>query len=69
MTAPRSPMMRVKDVCIALDCHSKTVYRMIHANGIPKPLRINSAYRWQREIIERWIADGCPKQEQEASAS
>ena len=39
----------------------KGATRLRDIGGMPPPLRIGRAIRWSREVILKWIADGCPK--------
>ncbi|MBS3735060.1 MAG: helix-turn-helix domain-containing protein [Phycisphaerae bacterium] len=54
-------MMTVDDVAKFLGCSARTVYRLIATGAMPAPLRIGGLIRWQREVLESWIARGCPR--------
>jgi excisionase family DNA binding protein len=49
-------VLTVKEVCDLLRVHQTTLYRLIKAGGIPS-FRIGSDYRFQQDLIERWMAE------------
>ena len=53
-------LMNVKDVADQLQCSQRTVYRLSDTGRLPKPIRLGALLRWDRSVIERWIASGCP---------
>ena len=62
---PRGPssdatMLTVDGVAALLVCSRRTVYRLVDADRIPRPVRIGGMIRWPREQFKRWIARGCP---------
>jgi excisionase family DNA binding protein len=52
--------LTVADVATVLGCSRKHVYTMTDAGRMPAPIRIGRLVRWDREVIQRWIQDGCP---------
>ena len=46
-----------KEVCQLLKIHQSTLYKLVKAGEIPS-FRIGSDYRFQEDLIERWMADG-----------
>lgn len=54
-------MLTVHDVARMLNCSARTVYRLADSGRMPRPVKLGALVRWPREVIERWIAQGCPK--------
>ena len=44
----------------ALGCSERHVHRMKSAGQMPKPVRLGRLLRWDRKVLEAWIASGCP---------
>jgi predicted DNA-binding transcriptional regulator AlpA len=53
-------LMSVDDVAMEIGCCGRSVRRWVDSGRMPKPIRLGSLMRWQRAVIEKWIADGCP---------
>ena len=49
-------ILTVKEVCQLLKIHHTTLYRLVKAGEIPS-FRIGSDYRFQQDLIERWMAE------------
>ncbi len=58
----QSAMLTVHDVARMLNCSARTIYRLTDAGKMPRPVKLNALVRWPREVIEHWIAGGCPDQ-------
>jgi excisionase family DNA binding protein len=43
-----------------LNLSTRTVWRMLSAGQIPKPVRIGASVRWRLDQVREWINDGCP---------
>jgi predicted DNA-binding transcriptional regulator AlpA len=56
------PMMTPKQVAERIQKSEKTVQRMTRSGAIPPPLTLGRELRWEVDVIEDWIAKGCPKQ-------
>jgi excisionase family DNA binding protein len=54
-------LLTVQDVAEMLRCSTRTVYRLCDSGQMPKALRLNGLVRWRRDVVEQWIAGGCPK--------
>ncbi len=54
-------MLTVNGVAEMLACSPRSVYRLVDAGRIPKPVKLGGMIRWPRSQIERWITEGCPK--------
>lgn len=55
-------LMDARDVSRRLSVSTRTVWRLLSADQLPKPVRIGRSVRWQREVVEEWIRLGCPDQ-------
>jgi excisionase family DNA binding protein len=53
-------MLDVQDVAGLLKCSRRHVYRMADAGRMPAPIKLGALVRWDRDVLIRWIADGCP---------
>ena len=53
-------LMDARDVSRRLSVSTRTVWRLLSADQLPKPVRIGRSVRWRREIVEEWIRKGCP---------
>lgn len=58
--AARSLLIPVREVARIMNVSTRSVWRLLSAGKLPRPLRIGGAVRWRRDDLERWIADGCP---------
>jgi len=54
-------MVTIDGVAAMLACSPRTVYRLVDAGRIPRPVRLGGMLRWVREPFEQWIAQGCPE--------
>jgi len=54
--ATPSPIMTVAEVARYLRIHQSTLYRLIHRSQLPC-FKIGSDYRFDRDAIEKWMAD------------
>ncbi len=59
-TCVSAVMLSVADVATMLGCSQRTVYRLADSRRMPRPIKLGALVRWPREVIEGWIADGCP---------
>lgn len=53
-------LLDVRGVAKLLGCSQRSVYRLADGGKMPLPMRLGSMVRWNREVLEKWIADGCP---------
>lgn len=59
-TSQQSALIDVHAVASMLSCSARHVYRLCDAGRMPRPVRLGALVRWDRSVIEAWIADGCP---------
>ena len=53
-------MLKRVDVCRLLGYKPRTWSRHVATGDAPSGIRIGGMARWQREVVEDWVADGCP---------
>ena len=56
-------MYKTGELMKLLNVTRPTLLAMIKDGRIPEPLRMGETRRWPKEIIDKWLADGCPKRE------
>ncbi len=62
-TAPTGAVMLTSnEVARLLKISMRTLWRMHSRGSMPKAIRIGGVVRWSSEVIQKWIADGCPNQ-------
>jgi excisionase family DNA binding protein len=49
-------VLTAKEVCELLQIHQSTLYKLVRAGKIPG-FRVGSDYRFQQDLIERWMAE------------
>lgn len=57
---PSSGMVNVEQFAELLDISTRHVRRLVDAGKAPQPVRLGGCVRWPRQVVEAWIADGCP---------
>ena len=51
----------VRGVAELLNCSTRHVYRLCDSGKMPRPIKLGMTLnRWSREVIDNWIAQGCP---------
>ena len=53
-------LLDVQAVAALLSCSTRHVYRLADAGRMPEPVKLGALVRWNREVVERWLADDCP---------
>ena len=60
-----SILLDVTSVAELLDCSSRHVRRLADAGKMSRPVKLGALVRWNRQVIEDWIKEGCPRQSRE----
>lgn len=60
MPSVESALLDVKQVASLTRCSQRTVYRLVDAGKMPRPVKLGSLVRWRRAEILKWIIAGCP---------
>ena len=58
------PIGRVAEI---LGCSTRKIYSLVDSGMMPTPIRLGGSIRWDRHVLDQWIADGCPRCQQEAA--
>jgi len=56
----KSPLMDVNEFASKLACSAKHVRRMADSGRCPPPIQLGGLRRWNRQVVDDWIAAGCP---------
>ena len=48
------------DIANLLKASTRHVSRLADSGRMPRPMHIGRLVRWQKDIIDSWIANGCP---------
>lgn len=56
---PAAVLLDVDAMAKLFTCSPRHVYRMSDAGRMPAPVRLGNLVRWNRAVIEAWIAGGC----------
>jgi len=59
-TGECSGLVDVQEVARLASCSPRHVFRLVKRGMIPPPVKVGRLTRFQRELIERWILEGCP---------
>ena len=58
--AAEKPLIDVKEFAAKLGCSLKHIRRMADAGRCPPPIQLGGLRRWNRQVVDDWIAAGCP---------
>jgi excisionase family DNA binding protein len=53
-------LLDVNAVAQFLSCSTRHVYRLADSRRMPRPRKLGALVRWDRQELEKWLADGCP---------
>ena len=53
-------LLDVNAVSQFLSCSTRHVYRLADAGRMPRPRKLGTLVRWDRQEIEKWVGDDCP---------
>ena len=53
-------LLDVEGVASLLNCSTRHLYRLADAGRMPRPVKLGSLVRWNRDTLETWLAEGCP---------
>jgi excisionase family DNA binding protein len=62
-------MLTVGEVAEKCNCSERHVYRLVKRGEMPAPIKLGQLNRWPQQIIEEWIAAGCPALRELANGS
>ena len=58
--AAEKPLIDVKEFAAKLGCCPKHIRRMADAGRCPPSIQLGGLHRWNRQVVDDWIAAGCP---------
>ena len=58
--APSAALLDVEAFAELLGVSSRHVRRLVDGGRAPQPVRLGGCVRWPRNVVEAWLADGCP---------
>jgi excisionase family DNA binding protein len=62
-TAERAPLfVTAAELAQLLRISTRTLWRLLSAKKMPEPIRLGGAVRWRVDLIQDWIDQGCPAQ-------
>ena len=61
----QSILLNVHSVAKLLGCSPRHVRRLADAGKMSRPVKLGALVRWNRQVIENWIKEGCPRQSRE----
>ena len=53
-------MLKRAEICELVGYRLRTWSRHVAAGHAPSAVHVGGMTRWQREVVENWVADGCP---------
>ncbi|WP_146405834.1 helix-turn-helix transcriptional regulator [Allorhodopirellula heiligendammensis] len=53
-------LMSVDAVAAMLAISTRHVYRLADSGRMPRPVKLGGSNRWDRDVVENWIREGCP---------
>jgi excisionase family DNA binding protein len=59
-TMPKTPLIDVEEFAAQLACSPKHIRRMADSGRCPPAIQLGSLRRWNRQVVDEWIAAGCP---------
>jgi excisionase family DNA binding protein len=54
-------LLTIQDVARLLQCSDRHIGNLRKEGHIPPPVKLGTAVRWPRRVIEDWIQAGCPE--------
>lgn len=58
--ACREQLLTMEQIAKRLNISKRSVQRLRHDHKLPPPISLGSLLRWNVEVIETWISQGCP---------
>jgi excisionase family DNA binding protein len=53
-------LVSADELATMLGVSERTIWRLLSAHKIPRPLHIGGSVRWRMADVTAWIAHGCP---------
>jgi len=60
-TETQQPLLiTAEDVATMLGVSTRTLWRLLSAGRLPRPVRFGGNTRWRRDEVRDWVDRGCP---------
>lgn len=59
-TDTTSVLLNAEEVAAMLGVSERTLWRLLSAGKVPKPVRFGRSTRWRLTEVKEWIDRGCP---------
>jgi predicted DNA-binding transcriptional regulator AlpA len=56
-------LISADDLAALMQISTRTLWRLLSAKQVPKPIRLGGSTRWRLDQVRKWIEQGCPPQE------
>ena len=56
-------LLKAVEVAHFLNISSRQVWRLASSGTLPGRVKLGRLTRWRRDVIEKWVAAGCPKRQ------
>lgn len=53
-------LLTAEEVALRLNVSERTLWRLLSAGKLPKPVRFGRNTRWKATAVAEWIQQGCP---------
>jgi excisionase family DNA binding protein len=60
MTTETKTLLNADEVAAMLNISERTLWRLLSAGKVPKPVRFGRSTRWRLAEVREWIEGGCP---------
>jgi excisionase family DNA binding protein len=60
MTSETKTLLNADEVAAMLGISERTLWRLLSAGKVPKPVRFGRSTRWRLADVNEWIEEGCP---------
>lgn len=60
MQTEQTALLTPEELAEKLKISPRTLWRLLAAEKVPKPIRFGGSTRWRLAEVQEWIAQGCP---------
>lgn len=53
-------LLNLREVAEFMNCGKRTIPRLVDSGVMPQGMKIGGLRRWSLQILQQWVADGCP---------
>lgn len=62
-TVPEPLLISAQELAPLLGISVRTLWRLVSEGKVVSPVHLGGSTRWRMDEVRRWIADGCPRPE------